>query len=100
MPDAMTLLEVRRCLEAYAETEGLHFPTVVARALAEFEAEVKSWSVPQPLTPQLFLRKWDQVQARMAGKVPVALAPVTRIGVGRGPIEPMQALAVGGDQEF
>lgn len=83
MPDAMTLLEARRRLEAYAEAQGVHFPTTVDRALAEFEAEVKSWSSPQPLTPELFLRKWDQIQARMAGKVPAAIASVTRIGNAR-----------------
>lgn len=75
MPDAWTIGEVRKKISAYAAYRGGTMEETITLALAAFSAEVASWRVPRPLTSGLFLSKWGEIQARMAGAVPKAARP-------------------------
>lgn len=70
MPDAYALGEASRLIGGYAQAAKRPRSEVEDLALDAFAAHVATWSAPQPLTPQLFVTKWDQVQGVMAGKVP------------------------------
>ena len=88
MPPAYEIGKVRESIAAYAQAQGRPFPETADSALAAFREEVASWANARPLTADLFLRKWGEIQARMAGKVPKG---GKRDGPRRGPLEPMPA---------
>lgn len=65
MPEATHLGAAEALLREYATVSGRSFDEVADAALRAFAKHVGSWTVPQPLTPQLFTRKWEEIQGVM-----------------------------------
>jgi hypothetical protein len=87
-PDAYSLDQAHRLIARYAVDANRPLADVEDSALVAYGTHVASWSNPQPLTPQLFVAKWDAVQAVMAGRVPRA-PPPKRNGKFRDAMDPV-----------